>query len=1516
MTCETFTTNFLSNIGFINAYKKVYGLTGTLGSEKARYVLKDVYKVDLINVPQLRQKQYLEFPQLLALDEAKWQQEICSAALLEANKDRGTLIICETIEQANIIGEKLKAKYRPSAIKLYTMNNMNQEKKVEKILPGDIIIATNLAGRGTDIQTKAIEATGGLHVILTFMPNNQRVEDQAFGRTARQGKRGTGQMILNLMSLISFNKMNNPNEVKKQRDEIESQQLAEFQNNELKMIVKKDELFKKFCNFLNNEIRRDIREKNGTWKRIKDYISTTPTPTVYETNLLAAIEEQWAVFLHKIDEKIISIEKSEEKFDELIKRIWDDYQNSNVIKNSYYNIIIGNDLIVNEKDPNKAVLSYEKAVKSQKDFYGAAHVGLAWCSILMKKNDKKKERESLNETLKILSNEMAALNSMQVILQKSQQGFINSDLDKQLTVKATILGSYLNSVQNCLGVIKKSLRMIDIVKTNDIQEEVFFDLERNEKNEVDFKWEKNFEYKLTFNDLTTREDSGTFDQSIQTIDKAHSKVSVTGKLKSLFKELEEGFLSETYDKIRLRLNHVSLDRLKTFLNPNKDFEELTSEIAIEKLKGERSYLNAITSYSSSYLVDLKIIQSDNKTEPIEKLSVNDAIKAIEKRKDTSLRYYLNIKNANENEFNRYYLKHLNSTMQINFDKLDYTTASKYLSQIKTKNGINIEILITKGALLPIIENAIINSAKVCMVESTKYEAMKNGDLLNRIKNIKKDDLPFYIKIENLNSADALSLIKNFQDKLFKIQFNGINFSEFWEFLNNNNLEGSITICFQDLKRQNAIKFIEELRREGLEFCLEFMNLDYQQAKFIIKYAHLEAESIEISKVKNLAELFMNCAQPNYELAEFAAKGIEYTFDINEKRFIPWRSIIAVATLGTLQIIAGGVLIATGFGLSVGMGFISEGLSDMFTAYRAYSNRQFHWTDYCKQKAISLVISAISAGYGNLKDAAKGAGTITSEATKEGLEQAGSCLVQNGKTAGEQLLKTGKNLKSLVFKCTGVKAGEAVVREGLNSGVQYLTNLSLDLVKPQISESIQQRVKTVFCKHNLVCLLRKMYAIDAVSNSKTLQGKIEKIVTEAINPERSFFLKQWDSIGLPLLKGVLSSSEKYGSVVSMGIRIWGTLQGLNELRVIIDFIYDELVKKLTQIDKNTLTITLILHQNVKIPKEESRIICQKLKAFKIINENDNLISDYDNQREFKSKIDKFKLETNNDNVAKFMENFFLEYVKIELNTFNCIIKSVSDKLSDQIIRIIESQLVSPWSTYAVSAATDSLSKRIQHHYLVNKEQNSDSQNNDQKKYDELKKKQESNETLSEDDKKFLKSYGSYRTFGEQINYNARDYCIAYSQCEIIYNALNPKETKNNEEVSKQTQERADDVKNGKPASIAEMILLAKKNNVNLKVVDDKNYKRSQKEIDEGVEQVYIEKGSKDAQNVDQVGHAYYMDANGNFVEAKTKGNDCFYGAMSKILEKKGVNKTAEKLRDEAADVIQSNSNFQNVVAAER
>lgn len=281
--------------------------------------------------------------------------------------NKGVLIICETIEQANGLNERLRARYRPSAIKLYTMNNMNQERHIEKMMSGDVVIATNLAGRGTDIHTSDIEKWGGMHVIVTFMPQNQRVQDQAFGRTARQGKLGTGQMILNMRQLGASYENVNPKEVKNKRDMIESDQLDIFQNTELKLIQTKDELFSKFCLFYNETIRTELRESvsKSIWKNLKERFSQT-TPTVYETNVLSAIEEKWAMFLRDIDDKRIPIEQADKECNELIKQLNNDFKQNRVIENMYYHIIIGNDYMVNESNATKAKQHYTKALQVRK----------------------------------------------------------------------------------------------------------------------------------------------------------------------------------------------------------------------------------------------------------------------------------------------------------------------------------------------------------------------------------------------------------------------------------------------------------------------------------------------------------------------------------------------------------------------------------------------------------------------------------------------------------------------------------------------------------------------------------------------------------------------------------------------------------------------------------------------------------------------------------------------------------------------------------------------------------------------------------------------------------------------------------------------------------------------------------------------------------------------------------------------------------------------------------------------
>ncbi|CAF4173221.1 unnamed protein product [Rotaria sp. Silwood2] len=494
MTSETLTTNFLSNIGYFKKYgKNLFGLTGTLGSDASKKVFAEVYDLDLVIIPGSYKKQYISLPDILINNDAQWLEAIRRCAINESNKGRGTLIICETIELSKRIATELRTCCRSNIVKLYIMNNMDQEKHIERVKPGEIIIATNLAGRGTDIKTNEIEKYGGLHVIITFMSPNKRVEEQAFGRTARQGKRGTGQRILNTKYLLGYNNCT-IDSIIQSRDRNEENMLEHFKEQELQVINLKDNLFIKFCDLLKH-IRREIREKTSVKTKLKEIIKRKfgyDRPSVLESNLILSIEERWAIFLHKIDseESSINSEKIYQDYEKFEKEIIDDYHKDCVIRNPYYHIKIAYDLIINDsflsETYEEAMKHFNRAIELDEKHTAAAFFGKGWLLLkgtrkfILSQNQDINYKETViaefNKALQILSKEIASLTNMKILLEQRCSQTLTT-LWKQLFQKINILTTYINSIERNITVIEKSQRLIQITeksKTNDggVSEEI------------------------------------------------------------------------------------------------------------------------------------------------------------------------------------------------------------------------------------------------------------------------------------------------------------------------------------------------------------------------------------------------------------------------------------------------------------------------------------------------------------------------------------------------------------------------------------------------------------------------------------------------------------------------------------------------------------------------------------------------------------------------------------------------------------------------------------------------------------------------------------------------------------------------------------------------------------------------------------------------------------------------------------------------------------------------------------
>jgi preprotein translocase subunit SecA len=184
---------------FFRLFPHLGGTTGT--AREARPELASVYRLRIVGIPTHRKVRRRHAPLRLLPSEAAKFDAVAAEALRLAREGRAVLVGIRTVRAGEALLRRFRALDAEAAREiqlLHAVNHANESAIVaEAGRPGAITIATNMAGRGTDIALDpAVKQAGGLHVIIGEPNDYRRIDRQLVGRCARQGDPGSVQMFV------------------------------------------------------------------------------------------------------------------------------------------------------------------------------------------------------------------------------------------------------------------------------------------------------------------------------------------------------------------------------------------------------------------------------------------------------------------------------------------------------------------------------------------------------------------------------------------------------------------------------------------------------------------------------------------------------------------------------------------------------------------------------------------------------------------------------------------------------------------------------------------------------------------------------------------------------------------------------------------------------------------------------------------------------------------------------------------------------------------------------------------------------------------------------------------------------------------------------------------------------------------------------------------------------------------------------------------------------------------------
>ncbi len=280
---ETKTMANITYQNFFRMYKKLSGMTGTAKTEKEEF--REIYNMEVVTIPTNRPILREDRPDLLySTLESKFK------AVVEDIKERhatGQPVLVGTVavETSELLSQMLEQAGIPHAV----LNAKNHAKEAEIVVNagqrGAVTIATNMAGRGTDIKLgPGVREIGGLAVIGTERHESRRIDNQLRGSSGRQGDPGVTQFYLSLEDdlMLRFGS-------ERIKHFYETMNIADDTVIQSKMITRQVESAQKRVEGNNYDTRKQVLQYDDVMRAQREVIYSQRQQVIMETDSLKPV---------------------------------------------------------------------------------------------------------------------------------------------------------------------------------------------------------------------------------------------------------------------------------------------------------------------------------------------------------------------------------------------------------------------------------------------------------------------------------------------------------------------------------------------------------------------------------------------------------------------------------------------------------------------------------------------------------------------------------------------------------------------------------------------------------------------------------------------------------------------------------------------------------------------------------------------------------------------------------------------------------------------------------------------------------------------------------------------------------------------------------------------------------------------------------------------------------------------------------------------------------------------------